>query len=565
VKQQTVSKQRKRSPYSFEGYRDSFKVVNSAKEEVNKALKLTFLQKLLPWTAPKRLLTSSDFHIYAGPLQKNDKKIFDLIPNMNPNELTPDILSTVEEKWLPNPSLTVYDQHSKKALSALEAITKRKENPRWMPLYYQNPLQSYDYIVYESLMKNTLLGPVMATLMKFLMGTGFQPELELRNPTGDAEKDKKTLEAGKQIISDLEFVDRAVTEKGTTDGIDIPFKQKITNMIQNMLVFNRSAGVFIYDNENPIEIRGKKYPEIPIGIEDFHPRDIGIVKISPESHKMVAVQINQIRDFVKTDDMIYFWNSEAGASIWNAKYYGGSMLMPMINPARIIQKQITNIWPAISQNMAGGLYHIFVAPQGGTAAQKGVEYSSLTTSNTFGTSSVFMIDPERVQYENVNFDPKISELLEMFTTMVKYILALANVPQIGFYDEAAANHATAVEKIQLTISTVINPRRVVIGNDIASQWYNRVFKVIYKDNKKFLDTYIIKVVFKDLQIETLKERAESLEIIERRAKLTHEKAGEILQIDNYEASIDPDQEPPTPREEFEVEADNQKFKVKGNG
>lgn len=557
-KQKKLSK----SAFTYEGYQQ-FKVI--AKKEAQKAISKTFWQKLLPWTAPKPTEKLSSYSIYCGPLKDNETEILDLLPSMVGNQMTSDIQRTIEQKWKPNPQLTVYDQSAGRALTAAEASEKRSAGNRWMPIYFQNPLQSYDYMVYESLVKNTLLGPVMRTLVKFIMGTGFRPELELRMPSNDAKADAKLVKDGEEIISKLNLVDRAVSEKADTDGIDISFERKMTNMIQNMLIYNRSCGVFVYDTKNPIEIDGKKYPQLPVNIVDFHPRDMGLVKISPTSHKMTDLQINQITGFVSTDEMIYLWNSEYGGPIWNSKYYGGSMMMPMIDPARIIQSQMASILPAISDNMATGLYHIFVEPQGGTETQKLEEYRSITENVEFGTSNVFMIDPERVKYENVNFDPKIGELIELFNMLVKYILAAANVPQIGMFDEAAANHATAVEKIQLTISTVINPMREWIGEEIARQWYNRIYKVLYSDNEELLKRFRIKVVFDDLQIETLSERAESLETVERRAPLTHEKAGEILQIDGYEDNIDPDREAVPAREEFEVKTENEKFKVKSNG
>ncbi len=552
----------KDSAFSYAGYQE----VQIVKKKVEEVLQKSFWQKLLHLTAPKQQIQKPTYQIHCGPLKTNQQKITDLLPDMDPNSLPPEYKKIVEDTYMPNPQLTVYDHNERRSLTASEAIEKRTASSRWMPMYYQNPLQSYDYIVYESLIKNTLLGPVMRTLIKFVMGTGFRPELELRMATADKKADAKLIKDNEKIISKLLLVDRAVTEKSDTDGIDITLKVKMTNLIQNMIIYNRSCAVFTYDDKNPIEIDGKKYPKLPVNLVDFHPKDMGLVKISPKTHKMTGLQINQISGFVDTDEMIYLWNSEIGATIWNSKYYGGSMMMPMINPARIIQSQIQSIWPAISENMAGGLYHIFVEPQGGTEQQKIDEYTSLTTNVEFGTSNVFMISPDRVQYENVNFDPKIQELISMFETMVKYILALANVPQIGFYDEAAANHATAVEKIQMTISTVINPMREWIGADIANQWYNRIFKILYADNseesKKILKTFRIKVAFDDLQIETLRERAESLEILERRAPLTHEKAGEILQIDGYEDNIDEDREPVPAREEFEVESEGDKFNVK---
>ncbi len=891
-----------KSAFTYAGY-EKLKIV---KKEAEKLSKLTFWQKLFPWTAPKPILKPEKFTIYAGPLKKGDKEIAELLPEMDPGSLPQEYRKIVEDQWTPNPQLTVYDHVEKKALTAVEAEEKRHANQRWMPMYFQNPLQGYDYIVYESLVKNSLLGPVMKTLVKFIMGTGFRPELELKIPTNDEKADAELIAKNEEIISRLLQVDRAVTEKSGVEGIDISFRVKMTNMIQNMLIFNRACAVFVYDADNPIVIDGKKYPNIPVNLVDFHPRDMGLVKISPQSHKMVALQINQISGFVKTEEMIYLWNSEYAAPIWNSKYYGGSMMMPLIDPARVIRSTISSIFPAINENMVGGLYHIFIEPQGGTEAQKKEEYESITTSTEFGTSNVFMISPDRVKYENVNFDPKIGELIEMFDTLVKYVIANANVPQIGFYDEAAANHAcysedtqtltengwkyyweithgekiatfnpkndqiefykpigglhlydyngdmisfkserqdilvtpnhkmwvhnasgwkkrdardlinlkkvefrahgnydheelkylelepveyplchnqpqiqiqtiemdtwleflgyyiaegtkshtssryhialvqrkgdsadkiqkcldklpfkfgsytdreiyirwqkdnkqlhkaleqtgrdhtskqiphwilkncskrqlqilfdslmlgdgtvdkrpnrtnmeyvttssqladdmqelaiklgffarikkqldkrenrnvvyririskpsqlhieqiskqryngkvycfgvpnhlfitrrngqptiqgnTAVEKIQLTISTVINPMREWIGDEIARQWYNRIFVALYEKNKKIVNTFKIKVAFDDLQVETLKERAEGLEILERRVKLSNEKAGEILQIDGYEDSIDVESEPVPPNEEFEVsnKNTNEKFKVKTN-
>lgn len=556
-------KKLKKSAFTYAGFHE-LKIV--AKKEVEKLAKKTFWQKIFRWTAPKPIISTKDYRIYAGPLKSTDQKIADLLPEMDPGALPQEYRKIIEDQWMPTPQLTVYDHAEKKALTAVEAEEKRHANQRWMPQYFQNPLQSYDYIVYESLVKNSLLGPVMRTLIKFIMGTGFRPELELKVPTGDEEADAELIKKNEAIISRLLQVDRAVTEKSGVEGIDISFKIKITNMIQNMLIYNRSCAVFVYDNDHPIEIDGKKYPMLPVNLVDFHPKDMGLVKISPTSHKMVSLQINQISGFVSTEEMIYLWNSEYAAPIWNSKYYGGSMMMPIIDAARVIRSTISSIIPAINENMVGGLYHIFIEPQGGTEAQKKQEYESITEATEFGTSNVFMISPDRVKYENVNFDPKIGEMLDMFNTLVKYVLANANVPQIGFFDEAAANHATAVEKIQLTISTVINPMREWIGDEIARQWYNRIFVVLYEKNEKIVNTFRIKVAFDDLQVETLKERAEGLEILERRAKLTHEKAAEILQIDGYEDSIDTEAEPIPPREQFEVENENtkEKFKVKSN-
>jgi len=186
-----TEKKLKKSAFTYAGFHE-LKIV--AKKEVEKFTKRSFWHKLFPWLAPKAELKLKDFKIYAGPLKKDDYLIADLFPEMDPGALPQEYRKIVEDQWTPTPQLTVFDHHEKKALTAVEAEEKRHANLRWMPQYFQNPLQSYDYIVYESLVKNSLLGPVMRTLIKFIMGTGFRPELELKVPTNDEEADAKLIE-----------------------------------------------------------------------------------------------------------------------------------------------------------------------------------------------------------------------------------------------------------------------------------------------------------------------------------------------------------------------------------
>jgi len=180
-------KKLKKSAFTYAGYQ-TLKIV---KKEAEKLAKKTFWQKIFPWTAPKTPIIPKKFTIYAGPLKKGDEKIADLLPGMDATSLPQEYRKIVEDQWIPTPQLTVYDHQEKRALTAAEADEKRNASHRWMPQYFQNPLQSYDYIVYESLIKNSLLGPVFRTLIKFIMGTGFRPELELKVPTNDKEADAK--------------------------------------------------------------------------------------------------------------------------------------------------------------------------------------------------------------------------------------------------------------------------------------------------------------------------------------------------------------------------------------
>lgn len=581
-------KKNKRFAFSYDGYKEYAIITEKTKEKTKEASN-KIVKKLKFWQKEKEAPAKiTDFIIRGGPIKASSAHISELLPNIPSNQLTPELTKHVEKYWMPEPHLSVYDMKDNIALTAAVASKRHIDNKRWMPQYYQNPMQGYDYLVYESLLKNTILGPLAWSLVKFIIGTGFAPALELRNPSGDPKADADLIKKHEYIINNLKYIDRCISEKSDENGVDISFKMKITNLIHNMLTFNRSCAVYQYDTENPIKLypmgpknegteksttttkakTGKEekdkglveYPNIPTGLVDFHPRDIGIVKISPESKKMESVQISQIQGFVEYDQMIYMWNSQHAAPIYNAKFYGGSILMPMIEPARLIRTQVSSILPAVSENMAGGLYHIFVEPEGGTEAQRILEYESITQAAEFGTANVFMLAPDRVKYENVNFDPKIGDLITMFDTQIKYIIACFNLPQIGSYDEAAANHATAVEKIQLTISTAINPMREWIGEDFGRQWYNRNFLEIYKeDYPELVELFRIKVDFEDLQVETLKERAETIvEMKDAGINIDIEKIDEIMQIEGLKDHIEK-QDP------NEIPQQKEKFQVKEKG
>ena len=132
------------------------------------------------------------------------------------------------------------------------------------------------------------------------------------------------------------------------------------------------------------------------------------------------------------------------------------------------------------------------------------------------------------------------------------MIACFNLPQIGSYDEAAANHATAVEKIQLTISVAINPLREWIGPQI-DPWWNMNFEEIYRGEEE-VDLFRIKTDFEDLQVETLKERTESVQTLKDSGiKLDGEKLEEILRIEDLEEHMEEiDEDPMNPKQNMNV-------------
>ena len=99
-----------------------------------------------------------------------------------------------------------------------------------------------------------------------------------------------------------------------------------------------------------------------------------------------------------------------------------------------------------------------------------------------------------------------------------------------------------IGKIQLAISTVINPIREQFGRQICSQWYQRWFELLYKDRPELLKIFRIKMGWNDLHIETWFDKIESVNEVDARHQLTHEAYGEMSGIENYVNKIDKEAE-----------------------
>ena len=95
--------------------------------------------------------------------------------------------------------------------------------------------------------------------------------------------------------------------------------------------------------------------------------------------------------------------------------------------------------------MGRGIF-LIVKNQGNTIESKKKEYSEIAQGAPPGNPNVLIKDPDDVKLENVDYEPKITELKELFESMIKLSISIMRLPQVGFYDEAAANRSTMVGK-----------------------------------------------------------------------------------------------------------------------
>ncbi|MBL4818009.1 MAG: hypothetical protein JKY15_02080 [Deltaproteobacteria bacterium] len=439
----------------------------------------------------------------------------------------------VVDNWIPQMSLSVADPITGAPLTAADVTTRRNNFEVFS--YFVNPMQDLDYIVLEAMARQTFIGPLMEALTKFIVGTGFKPELELINPSGDQKKDKADMESpeAQKIIDSLIAIDNQLNRDH--DGeLDTSFQEKITALISCTNLFNRAALIFGYDT--PVKIDGKHYPQIPSSMKFAHARDLGIIQADPKTWRLKSVQWRNAYAQVPARDMIYLWNPVISAKTRNSWLYGDSMALPMLDASRVIRKMIGVNFPAMAEATWAGMYVMTVRPQGNTKKEKQEEYQDIASNLVRGGPNILLENPEDVTHHTVDFQPKVTEFKDLVEFLLRYCVSTIGLPQSMFYDESQSNRATMIGKIQLATSTVINPLRNMIGRQISSQWYQRWFRLLYANDKKnseFLKKFRIKLAWDDLRIEEWFDKIEAVMDLDSRKQLKDEDFGELAGIENY--------------------------------
>lgn len=423
----------------------------------------------------------------------------------------------------------------------LSAATIRKNN--LIPHMYANPQQNLDYKICESLLKHTFVGALAKAYVKYLVGRGFKPELELVNPDEDDEKNQKLIDEYQELITGLRQIDDNVGVN-ENNNLTSNFQQKIFSLVFSTLMYNR--GGLMHVHAKPVTVNGKEYPaeDIPSDLIFAPAQDLGIIEIDPETRNLKKVQWrHEYGTLRETKHMVYLWNIPNVSTVHNSEYYGSSILTPLIAPAKLIRTLASDVFPAMSKNAWAGLYYLIVKNEGNTTESKRQEYNTIARNTTTGAPNIIVKDPEHVKLENVDYDAKISELRELFESMVKLAISVLGLPQVGFYDEAAANRSTMVGKIQLTMRTTIEPEREWIGQEIVKQWYLPNAKVLLGEKfEKFTQLFRIKLSWTDLHISEWYDQIESVLELDARGKLKNAEFGELTNLDNYESMLDPDAE-----------------------
>ena len=453
----------------------------------------------------------------------------DLLAHYTPvqqlSRLSPDTLKPLE----------TFDEIRKADAMLVAARRTKRKAPK---VLYANPMQSLDYRVYESLAKRTIIGPILDALVKFIVGGGFKPELELINPDSDKVKNDTDITDNQEIIDRMLAIDNQVSAP-SADGssVDANFQHKVSALIMSCLMYNRGALIFEYGE--PVMIGDQKYPEIPNNLIFAHARDLGQIEMDSDSHRMINVA--WARDSfqpIETKDMIYLWNPLSSSKVYNSWHYGMSLVAPMISAAKIINTLLSEDFPAMAQTTWAGLHYIVAKNEGSTTEDKVAEFENIVNNIQPGRPGILIKDPEDVDVHNANFSPEVDKFQALMESMIKLCISMAGLPQVGFYDESASNRDTMAGKVQLTLQTNIEPMRKWIGDFIAAQWYDRWFRLIYKDDQEKLEKFRISVSWADLHISEWYDNIEAILSLDERKPLTDSAFGERIHWDNYPLAID---------------------------
>ena len=351
------------------------------------------------------------------------------------------------------------------------------------PVFYTNPMQDVDYRIFQTLEKHTFVGPLFSAFVRFIMGRGFSPKLELLDPdAGTSEQNAALIEANKHVLSAMRAMDRYAFQP-VEGELDVSAESKWSALISCALMMNRSALLFsaapgVDDFQWDLE-EGKpgetRFPYVPSAMIFAHAQDLGTITVNPDTGGLQGVRWNHSTDAIPVSNMIYLWNEPSGGRTYNSWHYGTSMLAPIAPAAKLIRTLMSEDFPAMAKATWARLYLIAIKPDGADDAAKMNEAEMVRSNLPVAAPGIVMKDPEAIDVHDIDFAPQVSEFIELLVTSIKLCISSMGLPQVGFFDESAANLATMRSKMEMTRKTMIEPMREWIGEAITRQWYQRFY------------------------------------------------------------------------------------------
>lgn len=471
------------------------------------------------------------------------------------------------------------------------------------PKYWQNPYQYQDYLILQDNYANTIAGRILDVIVYFTLANGIKPKLVPKDKSKyktDEELTKALMDA-KWLTTVFEQIDSQITEgrdplpyatfdsdneptyiplytKSSDDAptYDTPLQQKWASFATLALNFGRGAmvpNVDPDDNEVEFKVDGKdhKYKGIPKILQIIHPRDLGFNHVDPLTWRLLGIQVYNSNWILRPNQMLFMeWN--AHNPVYGSMYYGYSALQSMMGSARSLRRIIEVDFPLIAKTRWSGMYWLFFKRKGeGLTTAQAEHQAILQNIKLDGINLSLEDDPQTdVRVENIDLDPKITELIEMCKFLIQYMMSQVSMPQGLLFGEQDLNRDTLKTGIQtFTKGPVKKYRRWVLHT--ATQWYRRMSATIGPQNEavaKVLEEFDIVATVDEFNLESPAELASALAMLENvTGPWTNEAKSEFLEIPDLSQNIDPkkgpEDLPPMPgQQRMNIENEKgQKFKV----
>lgn len=448
------------------------------------------------------------------------------------------------------------------------------------PKYWQNPYQYQDYLVLQDNYANTIAGRILDVIVYFTLANGIKPKLEPKDKSlyKDDKALTKALDDAKWVTTVFEQIDQQISEgkdpmpyatfdddknvqyvpkyvkaDRNTPTYDTPFQQKWASFTTLALNFGRGAMVPNVDpDDNTVEFKidGKdhKYVGIPKIFQIIHPRDLGFNHVDPTTWKLLGIQVYNSNWILRPDQMLFMeWNPNN--PVYGSMYYGYSVLQSMMGSARTLRRIIEVDFPLIAKTRWSGMYWLFFTRKGEGSVTAQAEHAAILSAIKLDGINISLEDnpQEDVRVENIDLDPKITELIEMCKFLIQYMMSQVSMPQGLLFGEQDLNRDTLKTGIQtFTKGPIKKYRRWVLHT--ATQYYRRMAATVIPQNPKIgevLEEFNLIANVDEFNLESDSELAQALIIFQQAigATLTTEAKAEWLEKPNLAQMIDPDSKP----------------------
>lgn len=452
------------------------------------------------------------------------------------------------------------------------------------PKYWLNPYQYQDYVILQDIYSNTIAGRIIDTLVYFTIANGIKPKLEPRDKSQykDDEEMQKALDDNQFVIDALVEIDKSVSSSGEAKGFDTlresqnqkyvpfysqnaedkhntfdtPLQNKWSAVLTLSLTFGRNVIIPTIDeddNEVIVAYEGKSYTfkDIPKILKVIHPRDLGFNHISPQTWRLLGIQLYNSNWILRPDQMMFFeWNSNN--PVYGAMFYGYSLMQSMMGSGRALRRIIEVDFPLIAKTRWSGMYWLFFKRQGeGLMTAQQEHQAILGNIRPDGINISLEDNPETdVRVEKIDLDPKIAELIEMARFLIQYMMSQVGMPQGLLFGEETLNRAVLIGKIRSFIQGPIRKYRKWFLQGITDQWYKRMMVTLAQQDNKFKkvwNDFDVIADVEDFHLEDWQELVQAVLMLSQINPLDNEEVGKLLGIDNYLAKIDETKErPPMP-------------------